>query len=123
MTIRKIELKNCDTAVYGDVIYTAKGNRYDPIPPLLRQLTAEQRILPDDIVEIRRGATLCFKPCAAKLWAKFDTVDDPRDGLVRRPAYVGSHLAAGATPGQHSRRRGTFRDERRVAEAEGGPPG
>lgn len=94
MTRRVIELKNSDTAVFGEIVHTARANNHDPVPPLVRRLIAEQLIQPDDILEIRRGDTLCFKPCRAKLWAKFDVVDDPRDGLVRRAAFIGPHLAA-----------------------------
>jgi hypothetical protein len=114
MTNRIIHLSKCNVATYGEITLVAKGNRYDPCRPLVRQLIAEGFIEPDDIVEIYRGDMLCFAPCRAIHWATWDTVDDPRDGLVRRPAYIGPHvpdlksgrglLAPQRAPLQHERR-------------------
>lgn len=92
MTSRIIQLIGCDTASYGDITHIAKGNRYGPSRPLIRQLIAERRIELDDIVEIYRDDVLCFTPCRAIRWAVWDTVDDPRHGLVRRRAYIGPHV-------------------------------
>jgi hypothetical protein len=58
MPIQVIELKDSDTAVYGDVVYTARANGYDPVPPVIRRLIAEHLISPDDLVEVRRGTAL-----------------------------------------------------------------
>lgn len=64
MTIHTIELKNSDIATYEDVTYTAKGNRHSPVPPLLRCLIADGRILPDDIIHPSRpGAMLQTLSC------------------------------------------------------------
>ena len=119
MTIRIIQLIKSETAMYGDIIYTAKGNSHDPIPPLIRRLIAEGIIQANDIVEIRRGGTLCFVPCPAISWAARDTVDDPGDGLVHRPAYIGPHVPI-AVPAQVATRtrRGRFRHERRAVQAD-----
>ena len=119
MTIRIIQLIKSDTAMYGDIIYTAKGNRHDPVPPLIRRLIAERLIEANDIVEIRRGTTLCFMACRAIHWAVRDTVDDPRDGLVDRPAYIGPHVPI-AVPAQAATptRRGRFQHERRAVQGD-----
>ena len=105
--------------MYGDIIYTAKGNRHDPVPPLIRRLIAEGLIEANDVVEIRRGDMLCLKPCRAIHWAARDTVDDPRDGLVHRPAYIGPHVPI-AVPAQVATltRRRRFRHERRAVQAD-----
>ena len=118
MTTRTILLEKSDTAIYGDITYTAKGNHWDPVPPLIRRLIAERLIEANDIVEIRRGDTPCFVPCPAICWAERDTVDDPRDGLVHRPAYIGPHVPI-AVPAQAATltRRGRFRHERRAVQA------
>ncbi len=92
MTNRVIQLRNSDTAVYGDIIYQARGIRHDPVPPLIRQLLAEHLIGLNDTVEVRRGNVLCFKPRRAKRWANCDIVDDPRDGLAEFEAFIGPHV-------------------------------
>ena len=113
MTTRVSELQESDTAVFGDITYSANGNRWDPVPPLIRRLIAEGIIQANDIVEIRRGETPCFVPCPAFCWVARDAVDDPRDGMVHRPAYIGPHVPI-AVPAQVAipARRGRFRHER-----------
>lgn len=116
MTNRVIHLSKCNIATYGEITHIAKGNRYDPCRPLIRQLIAEGLIEPNDIVKIYRDDVLCFTPCRATLWAAWDTVDDPRDGLVRRAAYIGPHVSSFAVTRAVSRlKRGPFQHERLAA--------
>jgi hypothetical protein len=119
MTTRTIHLHESDTASYGEAIYTAAG-RHDPIAPLLRRLIAEGRINANDMIEIRRGDTLCFKRYKARHWAAFDTVDHPRDGLARRSAFVGPHLGSVTVDTGPPQPRGPFRPQRRANEADAG---
>lgn len=92
MTTRIIYLEGTQAARFENVTYIAKGNAHSPVPPLVRRLIAEQRVAPNDLVEVRRDAKVSFKPCPAVRWAAIDIVDDRTKGLHTVTAYLGSHV-------------------------------
>ena len=123
MSTRVIQLTKSDTASYDDITYTARGNRYGPVAPLLRRLIAEGKIHIDDMVEIRRGDVPCFKPRRAMHWAARDTVDDARDGPMHQPAHIGAHVSVVAQTKDAARKpRGAFPPNRRATQAAALPP-
>jgi hypothetical protein len=98
MTICVIELKNSDTACYGDITMRRAPTGTTLSRRSFVASSPNSSSQPDDIVEIRRGPTLCFKQYCAQQWAKFDVVDDPRDGLVHHPDHASPHVAAAKAP-------------------------
>src|SRR5689334_12528429 len=84
-----IELRGSYTATFNEYEYTSKSRAHDPIPPFIRRLIAERVIGRNDIVVVKRGTTVCFKPCRARAWAKLDVIDNDQEGLVRRRAQIG----------------------------------
>lgn len=124
MTIRTIQLHKSDTAIYGDISYTASGSRWGPIAPLIRRLLAEGLVAPNDIIEVRRGDLPCQQPRPAIRWAEIDIIDDARKGLVQRKACIGPHVRPApamnvGTPAAEGR----FQGDRPAVQADGQSPG
>ncbi len=89
-----IQLEGSHTARMGETEYVSPHrpttrNAHDPVPVLVRRLIAEGTIARDDLIEVRRGDTLCFNPRLAHRWADIDVVDHDSSGLKTHKAYIG----------------------------------